>query len=97
MFIFPGLNPNRTAEASRNKRNQKKNVKPALPRAYTSEIDQYGQISIDFDVPMMLPEVINGTYWDGLLELEIVPDDPNNSTYTGKFFKNQRRALKIKN
>ena len=52
-----------------------------------------GQVSIDFDEEMMLPETISEQYWDVLLELEVVSNS-DGSVYTGKFFENERRALK---
>ena len=68
--MFPGVNTTEIDEALKTRLNNKiDNVKPPLPQVIGTTMDLFGQTTIIFDHPIMLPKTMDQKYWDALLEV----------------------------
>ena len=47
------------------------NVKQALPKVISTQMDSKGQFSIIFDQSIELPDKMTQEYWDILLEIQV--------------------------
>jgi tetrahydrodipicolinate N-succinyltransferase len=64
--------------------NRRKNRKPTLPKVIGTKMDSESQMSVVFDQDIMLPDQIDQTYWDLLLEVKVISNS-DDSVYTGLF------------
>ena len=67
--MFPGVKPEKIKKALDNRKNQKKDFKPIIPKVTSTMMNMDGDFSIDFDVPMMMPETMSTAQSDLLLEI----------------------------
>ena len=66
--MFPGINPELIKQA---KKKQRMNIKPALLKVISTQMDYKGLFYIIFDQPIEMPESMSQEYWDILLEVQV--------------------------
>ena len=66
--MFPGIDPKLIKQA---KKKQRMNVKPALPKVISTQMDSQGQFYIIFDQSIEIPDTMTQEYWDILFEIQV--------------------------